>query len=69
MQEDLTGKLERLEAAAKLEDPLPMKQRNPVRRYQEICRILAERSGPRVPISKLDHKENIDSKQESYVQD
>jgi len=60
-RKDLTGKLERIEAAAKLEDPLPMKQRNPVRRYQEICRILTESSGFRALNSEFDHKKNIDS--------
>ena len=61
-RKDLTGKLERIEAAAKLEDPLPMKQRNPVRRYQEICRILSEGSGFRALNSEFDHKKKIDSK-------
>lgn len=61
------GKLDRIEAVVNLEKPLPMKERNPVRRYKEICQILAEssllelsrRSEPRDPQSNTSRARNL----------
>ena len=43
-EKNWVGKLDRIEAVVNLEKPLPIKERNPVRRYKEICQILAENS-------------------------
>jgi hypothetical protein len=43
-EKNWVGKLDRIEAVVNLEKPLPIKERNPVRRYKEICQILAESS-------------------------
>jgi len=53
------GKLDRIEAVVNLEKPLSMKERNPVRRYKEICQILAENSLVHVS-SRLDRIYELD---------